>query len=84
MNAAGLQVGHAAVRERHPRLRQILIAAEHGHAQRLDRSHRRPHQRQHQIEIVDHQIEYHTNISGTAGETAVALAGDELRLQGMT
>jgi hypothetical protein len=80
VNAAGLQVGHAAVRERHPRLRQIFVAAENGHAQRLDRSHRRPYQGQHQIEIVNHQIEHHADIGGAAGEPAVALAGDEFRL----
>ena len=40
-----------------------------------------PHQRQHQIQIVNHQVEHDADVGRAAGEAAAALAGDVLGLQ---
>ena len=80
VDAAGAEVGDAAVGEGKPRPREVLAAAQHGRPERLHRAHRRTHQRQNEIQIVDHQVEHDAHIGGATGEAAAALAADVLRL----
>jgi len=58
----------------------ILVPAEHGEPQGLDLAHPRPRHGQHQVEVVDHQVEHHADVRGAEGEGAAAHGFDVLRI----
>ena len=53
-----------------PSVGDVFMSAETAHADRFDGAHRRPHERQQQVEIVNHQIHDHADIGGASGERA--------------
>ena len=53
------------------------MLAENAHADCFDRVQRRLHEGEHQIEIVNHQIEHDADIGGASRERPHALGADE-------
>ena len=74
-DAAGRDVGHAAVFETDARVGDVLALAQHGGADRIDRLDRRAHEMQHDFEIVDHQIEHDADVGAASG-----IGGEPVRL----
>ena len=72
MDAAGRQVGHAAVGKRQPRLGHVLVTAQQRQTQRRHLAHRRCHQRQQHVEVVDHKVEHDADVQRAAAEGAEA------------
>ena len=56
------QICHASVFKLQPRIGDILARAQDRHANAIDLFHRRIHKRQHDIQIMNHQIQHHTDI----------------------
>src|SRR5207249_11602167 len=73
--------GHAAVGETQPGVADVLMTAEHTQSDCLDVNHRRPDQRQQEVEVVDHQVHDHADVGRAAGENAEPFAGHKFRLQ---
>ena len=77
-NAACGDVGHAAVREFEASVHHVLVAAEDRRADGRHMIHRASHQREQQIEIVNHEIEDGADVGAAAGEWSVPFGFDEL------
>src|ERR1043165_2485717 len=60
----------------------VLVAAKNADPNRIHRMHRCLNQTQHQIEIVNHQIEHDTDVGRTTGIRSHALSANELGLKG--
>ncbi len=74
------KVGDAAVLELQPHVRNIDLAREHRQPNRPHLAHRRSHQAQHNIEIVDHQVEHHIHIERARRKDAQPMRLEEHRL----
>jgi hypothetical protein len=59
----------------------IFVSAQDRDTHGFDRADRRPHERQYQIEVVNHQIQDRANVLRAAGEESEPMAGDEFGAQ---
>ncbi len=80
-DAAGSDVGDAAVLETQARIRDILAAAQHRHADGLDRLHGRAHEMEDDLEIVNHEIEHDADIGAAIRIRGEAMRLDETRMR---
>ena len=62
-------------------MRDIFLSSKNRQPNRLNCLNRRLHQAQHYIEIVNHQVQNHPNISGSAREGTKSLAQNQLGLK---
>ena len=74
------EVGDAAVLEPQPRVGDVDAPGQHRHADRLDRRDLRPHERQDDVEVVDHQVEDDVDVEAALGERAEPVHLDEPRV----
>src|SRR5439155_4958788 len=79
-DAAGGQVRDAAVREPHARVRDVDASRQHRDADRLDGLDVGVHNRQHDVEVVDHQIEDDVDVEAALGKRPEAVDFDEARV----
>src|SRR5204863_8025122 len=79
-NPAGGDDGHRAVREFHARVGDVDVRRENRDARGPDLRHLRAHQLEDQVEIVNHQIEYHRDVGAARLERRQALRLQEPRL----
>ena len=77
-DAAGGEVGDAAVRELEPRVRDVLVPREHRHAHGRDRDRRGAHHVQHGVEVVDHEVEHDVHVERARLEHRQPVGLDEL------
>ncbi len=82
-NARSAQMGHAAIGKFEPRLGHVLVLTEHGNAQGFNPGQRRVDERQHHVQIVDHQIEHHAHVGRAEGKSTGPHRLDEARLMQM-
>ena len=68
------------VRKSQARVRDVDAAGQHRHADRLDRLDLGRHERQHDVEIVNHQIEDHVDVEAALGKGPEAMHLDEARI----
>ncbi len=61
-HAAGGCIGDAAIRESQARVGDIDLIGKYAGADGIDRHHRRAHDAQDQVDVVNHQIQHHVDI----------------------
>ncbi len=65
---------------RSARIRDVDAAGQHRHADGVDRLDLRMHQRQDDVEIVNHQVEDDVDVEAAFGKRAEAMDLDEARI----
>jgi len=81
-DAAGGEIGDAAVGKPQSHVGDVLALAQHGNAHAVHAGHGRFHKRKNHVEIVDHQIEHDADVRAARGKWRQAMALDELRFGG--
>ena len=81
-DAAGGEIGHAAVGEAEPGIGDVLGLAEDGNADGLDTGHSGAHQTEHDIQIVNHQVQHNADVGAAIGEGGKAIGFNEARIGG--
>src|SRR5262249_44742474 len=76
-DAAGGEVGDTAPGEIHAGVPGVGFAGEDGQADGADLFHGRLHEREHDVEIVDHQVQYYVDVERARGEDAHAVDLEE-------
>src|SRR6185295_12969878 len=79
-DAARGQVGDAAVRKPQPRVGDVDASGEHGYADGFDGVDVGLDDRQHDVEVVDHEIEDDVDVEAALGKRAEAVHFDEARI----
>ncbi len=72
-------IGDAAVRESQARIGDIDLVGKYAGADRIDRHHRRAHDTQDQIDVVNHQVEHHVDVRAAILERREPRRLDETR-----
>ncbi len=79
-HAIGGQVGDAPVREGQPRLGAIFVFTEDRDAERLDLLQRRLYQVKHEVDVVDHHVEYDADVRRSKRVRTEPFAVDVFRI----
>src|SRR5205814_251310 len=79
-DAAGREIREAAVLEPDSHVGDVHAARQDWHADGVDRLHIRIDQRQHDVEIVNHQVEHDVDVQAPLGEDAQTVHFDEPRI----
>src|SRR5665213_627012 len=81
-DAAGGEVGDAAIGEAQAHVGDVLTLAQHGNAHAIHAGDGRFHEREDHVEVVDHQIQHDADVGAARGKRRQAMALDEFRLGG--
>jgi hypothetical protein len=73
------EIGHAAALELDARVGDVLGLRQHAHADAVDLRDRRLHQREHDADVVDHQVEHDAHLGAARRVGRETLGGDVLR-----
>ena len=81
-DAAGGQIGHAAVGKAQPRVGDVLRLAQDGDAHRVHARDGRPHKSQNHVQIVNHQVEHDADVRAAGRVGGKAVGFNEARIGG--
>src|ERR1017187_5172912 len=81
-DAAGIEVGDAAVGEAQAHVGDVLALAQHRNAHAFHAGHGRFHEREHDVEVVNHQIQHDADVRAARRKRRKAVALDETRFGG--
>src|SRR5262249_965113 len=79
MCSAGAEVRLAAIAKHQTRMSHLLMPSIDAHASGFHGLHRRLHQVEQEVKVMDHQVQNDANVRRTAGKGAESFALDEPR-----